>query len=178
MMMNMTTGLNNSWVEKIGPFQLSVDEYHIQDEIERVYIDEFKDVGGGKLYKGQWNKKSGDRDGVGIQFWSDGSKYEGMWRRDRANGRGRMTHANGDIYDGNWVDDKANGYGVFIDINNAKYEGYWLDDSQHGQGIETWGEPGSACATYIGNFFKGKKQGKGRFNWEDGSYYEGDFIDG
>ena len=27
-------------------------------------------------------------------------------------------------------------------------------------------------------FFKGKKNGKGRFTWEDGSYYEGDFVDG
>jgi hypothetical protein len=82
-----------------------------------VYIDEYKDVGDGKQYKGQWNKKTGERDGVGIQFWPDGSKYEGMWRKDKATGKGRMTHANGDIYDGEWLNDKAQGQGTFVDSN-------------------------------------------------------------
>ncbi len=90
-----------------------------------------------------------------------------------------MTHANGDVYEGQWLDDRANGFGIFIDVNSdAKFEGYWLDDLQHGEGIETWGKPGQPCATYVGEFFKGKKQGNGSFKWEDGSYYEGDFMDG
>jgi hypothetical protein len=46
---------------------------------------------------------------------------------------------------------------------NAKYEGFWFEDMQQGQGIETWGLPGDSQATFIGNFFKGKKNGKGRF---------------
>ena len=46
------------------------------------------------------NKKSQLRDGLGIQLWADGSKYEGMWREGRCTGKGRMTHANGDIYQG------------------------------------------------------------------------------
>lgn len=83
--------------------------------ISRVYINEFKDVGEGRLYKGQYNKRTGERDGVGVQIWPDGSRYEGLWRRDKANGRGRMTHANGDMYEGDWKEDKANGKGVFLD---------------------------------------------------------------
>ena len=98
-----------------------------------------------------------------------------MWRKDKANGRGRMTHSNGDIYEGSWKDDKAHGFGIFIDSSNAKYEGFWLDDLQHGQGIETWGNGNTNTlsmgngmsnenqATFIGIFFKGKKNGKGRF---------------
>lgn len=144
-------------------------------KVFRVYIDEFKDVGEGRLFKGQYNKKTGERDGVGVQFWPDGSKYEGMWRRDKANGRGRMTHANGDLYEGEWRDDKANGKGIFIDSANARYEGEWEDDMQHGYGEETW-DTGSA--RYRGQFFKGKKNGSGRFDWEDGSFYEGQFADG
>lgn len=54
---------------------------------------------------------TGERDGVGMQFWPDGSKYEGMWRHDKASGHGRMTHANGDVYEGEWREDKANGKG-------------------------------------------------------------------
>ena len=74
-----------------------------------------------------------------------------------------MTHNNGDVYEGSWKDDKANGYGFFLDINSAKYEGYWVDDQQHGEGVESWGELGGAQANYVGTFFKGKKNGKGRF---------------
>ncbi len=36
------------------------------DDDERVYIDVFKEVGEGKLYKGQFSKKTGLRDGLGI----------------------------------------------------------------------------------------------------------------
>ena len=74
-----------------------------------------------------------------------------------------------------WKDDKANGFGVFIDTNNARYEGAWLDDMQHGYGEEIWD---NGSAKYLGNFYKGKKSGRGRFEWEDGSYYDGDFVDG
>ena len=97
--------------------------------LQRVFIDGYKDVGEGRLFKGQYNKKTGERDGVGIQIWPDGSKYEGMWRKDKANGRGRMTHANGDMYEGQWREDKANGHGIFIDANSAMYTGEWVDDT-------------------------------------------------
>lgn len=68
-------------------------------------------------------KKTKQRDGLGIQLWPDGSKYEGMWKNGRCNGMGRMTHANGDIYQGEWRDDQANGVGTFVDTNGARYIG-------------------------------------------------------
>jgi hypothetical protein len=53
-------------LDKQTAFKLTEVDLNIQDKVERVYIDEFKDVGDGRLYKGQWNKKTGERDGVGI----------------------------------------------------------------------------------------------------------------
>ena len=50
----------------MNPFKLNPEDMNTKDNIQRVYIDEFKDVGDGRLYKGQWNKKTGERDGVGI----------------------------------------------------------------------------------------------------------------
>ena len=44
------------------------------------------------------SKKNNLRDGLGVQLWPDGSKYEGMWKVGKCCGIGRMTHANGDIY--------------------------------------------------------------------------------
>ena len=40
------------------------------------------------------------RHGRGIQVWSDGSKYIGYWKNDKANGNGKMYHTDGDLYDG------------------------------------------------------------------------------
>jgi len=44
------------------------------------------------------DKKKNQRDGLGVQLWPDGSKYEGMWKDGKCSGKGRMTHANGDVY--------------------------------------------------------------------------------
>ena len=33
-------------------------------------------------------RKTEIREGMGVQVWSDGSKYEGFWRDNKANGRG------------------------------------------------------------------------------------------
>lgn len=30
--------------------------------------------------------------------WPDGALYEGEWKNDMANGRGKLKHADGDIY--------------------------------------------------------------------------------
>ena len=37
------------------------------------------------------------RDGRGVQIWLDGSRYEGYWKNNKANGRGRLIHADGDV---------------------------------------------------------------------------------
>lgn len=49
----------------------------------------------------------------------DGSKYEGNWENDKANGSGKLIHEDGDIYEGNWFNDKANGFGLYIHTNGA-----------------------------------------------------------
>ncbi len=88
-----------------------------------------------------------------------------------------MTQPNGDVYLGEWSNDKATGRGSFWDAaQGVRYSGEWLNDSQHGMGEERWDEEGRT--RYVGQFYKGKKQGPGRFEWADGSYYEGEFMDG
>ena len=46
-------------------------------------------------------------------MWVDGSKYNGNWKNDKANGFGILYHADGDIYEGDWKDDKAHGIGKY-----------------------------------------------------------------
>ena len=52
-------------------------------------------------------------------MWQDGAKYEGYWKNDMANGRGRLIHADGDVYEGFWVNDKAHGKGTYIHMDGA-----------------------------------------------------------
>ena len=42
-------------------------------------------------------------------IWEDGAKYEGTWKNDRAEGKGRLIRSDGDVYEGLWQGDKANG---------------------------------------------------------------------
>lgn len=47
---------------------------------------------------GQWNGNL--REGYGIQIWPDGARYEGSWKDDKAEGKGKFLHADGDIFEG------------------------------------------------------------------------------
>jgi len=54
------------------------------------------------------------------------------------------------------------------------YKGEYYAGKRHGRGILTL-KDGSI---YEGNFYQGKKQGFGKILWPSGNYYEGDFSDG
>lgn len=75
------------------------------------------------------------REGYGVQRWNDGSVYEGMWKEDKACGKGKLTHADGDIYDGDWKDDKANGFGVYTHSNGSRYAQIDQDTKDSGKMI-------------------------------------------
>ena len=125
----------------------------------------------GSVYTGDWNDKN-ERHGTGMQKWNDGAMYEGYWRNDKANGKGRLIHANGDVYEGDWAEDKAHGSGFYIHSDGAKYQGAWVSDKQHGFGVEVWPDG----AKYQGAYVNGLKHGSGVFEWADGSRYQGDFC--
>jgi hypothetical protein len=43
-------------------------------------------------YLGEWNVFTDTREGKGIRVRKDGSIYEGMWKDDRPNGKGRYIN--------------------------------------------------------------------------------------
>ena len=123
------------------------------------------------VYYGEWLANQKARHGRGIQVWTDGSRYEGYWKANKANVKVKLLHADGDIYEGEWLEDKAHGYGVYTHIDGANYEGEWKEDKQDGKGKESWPDG----ASYEGDYRQGKKCGEGIFRWADGSVYEGNF---
>lgn len=123
------------------------------------------------IYQGEWNKRTNMKDGRGIQIWPDGSRYDGYWKNDVAQGHGRLIHVKGDVYEGQWKDDKADGFGIYTHSNGNRYVGDWKDDKQHGKGVEVWADD----SKYDGFYQFGMKEGKGKFTWKDGSSYIGEF---
>ena len=71
-------------MNKLGPFQYEEPK---DDGVKR----EFRPVSvqeNNARYEGEWNVELNTRDGKGCQIWPDGSRYEGYWAHDKANGQG------------------------------------------------------------------------------------------
>lgn len=122
------------------------------------------------VYYGEWNPKTKERHGRGINVWQCKSIYEGFFKYNKANGYGSLFNYEGDKYEGNWVDNQAFGHGVYTHVNGAFYSGNWYNDKQNGTGTEHWIDG----SIYEGTFLNGAKSGFGTFIWSDGSCYKGD----
>lgn len=118
-------------------------------------------------YSGEWNDKTKQRHGRGIQVWTDKTIYIGFWKEYIANGKGKLLYQNGNYYDGNFVNGKFEGKGMYNILNGPSYNGEWKND-----GKEVWPDE----TEYEGDFVKGIKTGKGELILNSDSYYKGDFY--
>ena len=84
-------------------------------------------------------------------------------------GISQYTFKNGDEYNGNWTDFKMNGFGVLTYSHSPdhRYQGDWKDNQKHGKGKEFFADG----STFEGNFYQGKKQGHGCFQWKQNSKF-------
>jgi len=60
-------------------------------------------------YYGLW--LNGQKHGMGIKTWKNGSKYQGEWRDDEMNGFGTYTFKSGKNYTGDFRDGNFDGRG-------------------------------------------------------------------
>jgi hypothetical protein len=121
------------------------------------------------VYVGQMN--SDVREGKGIQFFQDGSYYEGYFVNDSANRKGRLIFCDGDMFIGELTDNSMNGTGVYYKKDGSKYTGTFINDLPQGEGKEEW-EDGSI---YKGNYSNGCKNAYGEFKFANGTKYVGSF---
>ena len=104
------------------------------------------------------------------------SYYEGEWKNDKKNGKGKMTWIDGkrkgDVYEGEFKDDYFHGKGVYIWLNGDVYDGEWNNGFRHGFGILK-----TEYDIYEGEWKNGKKDGKGKMTYKDKSkgIYEGNW---
>jgi len=120
-----------------------------------------------------WN---GLRHGQGTFTWAaDGNTYEGEWKLNQRDGRGKETSANGDSYDGEFVKNERHGRGKFTwAADGNTYDGFWNSNNWEGEGVLTYKD--GDC--YTGNWKGGKKHGKGTYKHADGSSREEYWEDG
>jgi hypothetical protein len=75
-----------------------------------------------RTYKG-YVDKDGQREGVGIRIWVDGTKDYSEWHLNNINGCMKMEFADGGSYWGECKDGKWEGYGTFEGANGERYIG-------------------------------------------------------
>lgn len=125
----------------------------------------------GHLYIGQFD---GDiRSGRGIQVFRNGCYYEGYFKNDQTNKKGRLIFEDGDMYIGELQNNCMEGYGTYFKVEGSKYTGYFKSDQPEGKGKEEW-EDG---ATFEGTYLQGAKNGFGVFKFKTGDVYSGNFKD-
>jgi len=70
--------------------------------------------------------------------------YEGEFKDDKFNGKGKLTRNNGEFYEGEFKEDKMCGRGKYNWPSGQVYEGEWKDDNKNGRGKQTW-PSGQVC---------------------------------
>merc|ERR1712141_491337 len=114
----------------------------------------------------------GKRQGEGIFYYPDGSKYEGSWSDNARNGYGTYHYVNGDTYEGDWVDNNKEGQGMYTYAETGtKYLCRWI-----GGKLEGPGEFVTQNYRYVGNYKKNLPTGSGRFLFDSGSEQSGEYI--
>ena len=124
----------------------------------------------GNIYDGDW--KDDVRNGKGKYTWINGDIYDGDWKDDKRNGKGKYTWVDGNIFEGDWKDDKRNGKGKYTWVNGDLYEGDWKDDKKNGEGKLIW----ASGDVYNGSWLLGIKSGQGEMSYKNGTSYSGEWA--
>ena len=69
---------------------------------------------------------NGSLEGQGRFEYIDGSVYEGMWKNNKKQGKGKFQESDGmSIYNGEWENDMKHGQGIFVQKDACIIEGVW-----------------------------------------------------
>lgn len=116
-----------------------------------------QDHGAGCVYEGEFLR--GAAHGHGTCRWDQGWEYEGDWRMDKRDGKGRCSQLveGGEVYNGEWKDDKWDGRGVLHFSGGGTYTGCFRKDKLHGHGTYEFADG----SVYRGNFNNDLRHGHG-----------------
>lgn len=88
----------------------------------------------GSYFEGAFKK--GEYDGFGVYKWNKDKIYEGDWKEGKMHGRGKLSYTNGDCYEGQFYKGKKHGKGIFKWAQQGTYyDGEWNNNQPHGVGF-------------------------------------------
>ena len=128
----------------------------------------------GQIFYSNGDEYSGDiknflRDGKGV-FKSDLETYDGEWKEDRKEGAGEVKYKNNTKYKGEFKDDKYYDGNIYYP-DGTYYSGKFDNNLFDGEGFLE----GCNKHSYNGGFKKGKFHGYGEFKWIEGGFYKEEY---
>ena len=147
------------------------DKYN--EKLDKCYIiyNQAKKYYNGK-YEGEF--KDNKREGKGKFYFNDGDIYEGDYKNDMREGKGITYYKglnDGDRYEGEYKNDKKEGQGTYYYSNGDKFEGKWKNNIVEKRGIFYW----SNGDRYEGEYKNDKAEGKGIMYYNNGDREMGDY---
>ena len=108
--------------------------------------------------------------------------YEGEMVDSKREGRGICLYTDGTLYEGEWRRNMEHGFGKLMSSDRKKiiYEGEWERGKMQGTGTYYYGssDPLQLGSRYTGEFKENLRYGMGRYFLADGSIYDGQWRDG
>ena len=112
--------------------------------------------------------------GYGVFQYKDGTKYIGDFLAGKQNGKGKLSFTSGSYSEGDFKDGYFEGSGVKFIIKDSTYViANWTKDTIKDGDITIKKKDRIA---FQGKIKGGKQNGFGKFYFDDGSYYEGNFL--
>jgi hypothetical protein len=156
-------------------------QHHHSEPKELVHVQDLEILdpsGRPGNFTGTICKDSGKPQGKGrLEYPGTDQSYEGDWNQGFWSGYGKHVKANGDIYQGHFDGRYVMGQRVDGSMNYADgsvYKGQWYSGKRHGRGVYRF----SDGSTYKGEFHQDRIQGAGQLIWPDGAKYVGEWCQG
>jgi hypothetical protein len=147
----------------------------------------------GEIYDGNW--VNGLRHGQGRFEFNSGSIYIGTWKNGIREGKGKMIYKNKDIYEGEWKNGKEDGAGKYFWKSGDRFEGQFRDGLREGPGKMFYNDGTEKSGVWKADVYQENtstqtqesstgcvsgdcENGKGKYIFEGGESYEGDWKNG
>ena len=122
------------YINKLGQYEYPDRGVFYTIDIQTIIWDKSEELK--YVYTGQLLPETDIFDGICMIVYNNGSIFEGYYRDDYKDGRGRYIWPDGRYYVGEWKKGMKNGKGELHFYNGDVFIGNFLNDKMHGEG--TW----------------------------------------
>lgn len=135
------------------------------------------DLQDGIVYTGEM--EDGKLKGMGKLTLNGKLRFVGEFHDNTPEGGGILFGEDGSFLVGAWHDGELSGYGIRVDKDSPKRQ-YWQDGNLVGEApkIEKPKYIAYSNGYYLGEVIDGKPSGNGKYVWNNGSTFEGTWVDG